>query len=399
MSAPSSNTSGSAVVRLVAGREIRQRLGSKAFLISTALIVVVLIGVAGVYRLTSDSGPSKEKVGLVGEAPAGFATALAQVGDRFELEIKVSAFDDRRAAELALKDGDIEAAVLAGDGQVVFETDSTGDLADSIGAAWQVASSAQAAEDAGLSGAETDAVLRPEALAVVVLEPEDDDDVGRLVGMATAVLLFISVTTFGGFVLSGVVEEKTTAVVEILLAHVRAHHLLAGKVLGIGTVALVQFAATMAAGLIALFISGTTVPTEVWVSVPAALLWFIAGFALYSTLFALAGSFVSRQDDAQAAAAPISMCFTAGYIVVFAVGGSPDSLVATILSLLPPFAPLLMPLRMATGDAAVWQIVLSAALLIGSAYGILRVAGRMYAHTVLHRGTRITWRQALKMTS
>ena len=66
--------------------------------------------------------------------------------------------------------------------------------------------------------------------------------------------------------------------------------------------------------LVALRISGTTVPSEVWVGLPTTMLWFVCGFVLYSTLYALAGSFVSRQEDAQGAAAPISMVFTAAYI-------------------------------------------------------------------------------------
>ena len=145
-----------------------------------------------------------------------------------------------------------------------------------------------------------------------------------LVGFVTAVLLLVSVTTFGGYVLSGVVEEKTSAIIELLLSHVRAYQLLAGKVLGIGTVALVQMAVAVAAGAVALGISGASIPVEIWVAVPTTLLWFVAGFVLYSTLFALAGSFVSRQEDAQAAAAPISLTFMAAYFIVFTVGTDPE---------------------------------------------------------------------------
>ena len=186
-----------------------------------------------------------------------------------------------------------------------------------------------------------------------MLDPEDEGEgVGRAVGVLTAILLFVSVSTFGGFVLTGVVEEKTSAVVEVLLARVPAHILLAGKVLGIGVVALVQLVVAVAAGVVALAISGVVVPSEVWLSLPTTLVWFTAGFALYSTLFALAGSFVSRQEDAQAAAAPITMCFMAAYLLVFTAGASPDSTLAQVLSLLPPFAPLLMPLRIASGAAS-----------------------------------------------
>jgi len=217
------------------------------------------------------------------------------------------------------------------------------------------------------------------------------------VGSLAAILLFLCLNAFGSFVLTGVVEEKTSAVVELLLAQVRGHVLLAGKVLGIGVVALVQFSVIVVSGLVSLAIADTDVPSEVWVSIPATLGWFVGGYALYSSLFALAGSFVSRVEDAQTAAAPISTVLLAAYLVVFGLVNDPDGTVARLLSLLPPSAPLVMPLRMAAGEAAVWEVAASALLLAASVYGVLRAAGAIYASTLLHRGSRLTWRQSLKL--
>ena len=232
----------------------------------------------------------------------------------------------------------------------------------------------------------------------MLLDPDDgaDDGLGIAIGMASAVLLFISISTFGGYVLMGVVEEKSTGVVEILLSHVKPHQLLTGKVLGIGAVAMIQFAAAIVAGLVSLRISGAAVPSDVWVGLPATLRWFVAGFVLYSTLFALAGSFVSRQEDAQGAAAPVSMVFIAAYLTVFAVGGTPDATVTRVLSVLPPFAPLLMPLRMVTGSASMLEIAVAAILLVAATYAMLRLAGAVFGRTLLHRGSRLHWRQVLR---
>jgi ABC-2 type transport system permease protein len=188
-------------------------------------------------------------------------------------------------------------------------------------------------------------------------------------------------------------------VVEVLLSHVRPHQLLAGKVFGIGTIAMCQMAATAAAGLVSLRISGRSVPPAVWVGVPTTVLWYVLGFVLYSTLFALAGSFVSRQEDARSAAAPISLLFTAGYIAVFALGSDPYSTASRVVSVLPPFAPLLMPLRVATGAASIVEISIAAVGLVLATYGMLRVAGSVYGRTLLHRGSRLRWQQALRMRS
>ena len=143
-------------------------------------------------------------------------------------------------------------------------------------------------------------------LAPVTLDGDDEPSgLGVLTGTLAAILLFVSLQTFGTYVLTGVVEEKSSAVVEMLLVRASADQLLAGKVIGIGVAALTQFAAAVAAGLVSLGVSGVDVPGEIWSAVPMMLVWFLGGFALYSTLFALAGSLVSRQEDAQSAAAPI----------------------------------------------------------------------------------------------
>jgi ABC-2 type transport system permease protein len=180
-----------------------------------------------------------------------------------------------------------------------------------------------------------------------------------------------------------------------LLERVRSHELLAGKVIGIGVVGLLQFAAMVIAGLAALVISGASVPNDIWASVPMTVFWFLGGYAFYSTLFALAGSLVSRQEDAQGASAPILTVMIIAYMLVFVFGYVPDSTVSAVLSLIPPITPFLMPMRMAAGAAQPWEIALAIVLLAGSVVAITRLAGRIYEQVLLRRGTRIPWREAL----
>src|SRR5690606_25551231 len=111
---------------------------------------------------------------------------------------------------------------------------------------------------------------------------------------------------------------------------------------------------------------------------PITVLWFLGGYALYSTLFAVAGSLVSRQEDAQAASAPILTAMIAGYMLVFIFGYVPESTASRIMSLIPPIAPFLMPMRMAAGAASVVEIVVSFALLLGSVLLAWKLAGRIY---------------------
>jgi ABC-2 type transport system permease protein len=389
---------GRSAVALVARREINQRLRGKAFWIFTAVLCVAIVGMGLLHNAVSGDRQTTYDIAITADAPAQFGPALDRAAAVLDARVRITVAEPGELAEL-LTDGPADAAIDASSGRVEFHREVPDELSRLIDAAWATARAQEEASAAGLSAEQTAQILEPPPLERTVLQPEDDDDVGRTVGTVSAVLLFLSINFLGGAVLTGVVEEKTTAVVEVLLARLRAHQLLAGKVAGIGFVGLVQFAVAIAAGLVSLTISGASVPDEVWVALPSMLFWFVGGFALYATLFALGGSFVSRQEDAQSAVMPISTFLTAAYILMFAFGSDPGGTAARVLSVLPPFAPLLMPLRIATGSASVLEIAVAVALLLGAVVLMLRLAGRIYAHTLLHRGARLRWRQALRVAA
>ena len=135
-------------------------------------------------------------------------------------------------------------------------------------------------------------------------------------------------------------------------------------------------------------------PGEVWSALPMVLVWFLGGYALYSTLFALAGSLVSRQEDAQAAAAPIMTVLIGAYLLVFFFGYAPESTASRVMSVIPPLAPLLMPMRMAAGAASVLEVGLALVLMVAGVVLAWQLAGRIYNQVLLQRGTRISWRAA-----
>jgi ABC-2 type transport system permease protein len=383
-------------VALVAGREIRQRLRGKAFWIFTAVLCIAIVGIGLMNKTVSGDRQTTYDIAITPDAPSELRSTLEQAGGIFDAQVRIIVADPNELAGL-VADGPADAAIDASSAAVEFHREVPEELSRLIDVAWANARAQQEAAIAGLSVDQTAQILQPAPLDRTVLDAQrDDDDVGRAVGTVSAILLFVSINFLGGAVLTGVVEEKTTAVVEVLLARVRAHQLLAGKVAGIGVVGLVQFAFAIAAGLVALAISDASVPDEVWVALPSMLFWFLGGFALYATLFALGGSFVSRQEDAQGAVMPISTFLTAAYILMFAFASDPGSGAARVLSVVPPFAPLLMPLRVATGSASVLEIALAAVLLVLAVVLMLRLAGRIYAHTLLHRGARLRWRQALR---
>jgi ABC-2 type transport system permease protein len=387
-------------VRLIAGREIRERLRTKYFAALTALNVALVIAVGVIGGFAGRNESDKAEVGITEPVPERLAAVLVQAAPAVGRTVEVVPLRDPAAARQAVEDGDVDAAILVDGAEIVFRSDPDERLAALVQQAWADDRRHRALRDAGLAAGDIDAVLSPEPLRqAYVSAPDDDDTVAQVVGTATSVLLFVTLQTFGGYVLVGVVEEKSTGVGEIMLARAAPGQLLAGKVIGVGVTALVQVAASVTAGFVAPPLAGVDVPGTVWATLPTAIVWFVLGYTLYATCFALAGALVSRQEDAQAAAAPITTILIGSYVAVYIFGYAADSTASTVLSLVPPLTPFLMPMRTASGAASLAEIALAAVLLLGMILVVARLAGRIYEKVVLHRGSRIPWREALAARS
>jgi ABC-2 type transport system permease protein len=198
-------------------------------------------------------------------------------------------------------------------------------------------------------------------------------------------------------VAQGVVEEKTSRVVEILLGAVRPWQLMVGKVLGLGVVGLIQVAAIALAGVAAAVATGvlhlhslSTVSAIVWLIV-----WFLLGYAAYSLAFAAVASLVSRQEEVAAATTPVLMLLVVGYVLgVSILPSHPGSPLAAVLSMIPIFAPTLMPVRLALGVVPAWQAVVSLAGMVVVIPLLLWIAARIYRNAVLRSGARVKLRDA-----
>ncbi len=386
------------VIALIARREIVERLRAKSYYIVLGLLVAAILATGVIGRVAADDQPDALAVGVTGAAPSGLADALTGVAAAFEREAELISFDEEATARTALEGGDIDVLVVADTGEAVFDDTIDDQTLAIVQQAWSASELEQRLIDAGLSPTEARDALTVAPLTATTLEGDDEvTGLAVLTGTLTAILLLLALQTFGGYVLTGVVEEKSTAVVELLLVRVRADQLLAGKLLGIGVTALLQFAAAVVAGLVALAISGADVPNDIWAAVPLTVIWFLLGYAFYSTLYALAGSLVARQEDAQAAAAPIIALMIVAYMVVFVFGYVPDSTASRVLSLIPPIAPFLMPMRMAAGAASVLEVVGAVVLLVAATVGVWKLTGRIYDQVLLRRGSRISWRDALAL--
>jgi ABC-2 type transport system permease protein len=256
-------------------------------------------------------------------------------------------------------------------------------------------------EAAGASAAEVDALLDQPAIDVRTIEPQDpnrDENAG--IAFIAVLLAYGQLFGYGVWVATGVIEEKASRVVEILLSAIRPRQLLAGKIAGIGLLGMVQlaFIAAFAIGL-ALAVGTLRLPGTAIGVAAVVLAWFVMGFAFYAGLFAVSGSLVSRTEELQNAMVPINLIIFVSFFISIGALESPDSTLSVAASILPFSSALAMPVRIAMGSATAPQIVASIVLLAAGTAALVPLSARLYAGAVLKTGGRVKLRDAWRSAS
>ena len=385
-------------VWLVARREILERGRSRAFIASLGLTVAIIL--AGIFLPVILAGPDKvSKVGIVGTPPPIFTQIVDAAAASTRLKLATESVPDAATGEARIKDGSLDALlVIPADGSP--PTYVVKERKDQL-LAQVVASSLSAARVKDLldrSGVDQAAFLAAQAPPTVKeLQPADPNrDASFIFANVGVILLFISIFTFGTWVLTGVVEEKQSRVVEVVLSTVQPRDLLVGKVLGIGLLGLVQLVIMVSVGLIAGAAGGRfTLPPTTAPTVIMLLVWFILGYALYSTALGVLGALASRMEEASNASSPVSIIASGAYVFALLVAlDDPSGTAARVATLIPPVAPMVVPLRAALGAIAPWEIILSAALTTATIWALLVFGGRVYSGAVLQTAGRIKLRDA-----
>ena len=387
-------------IYLVARRELVERGRSRAFAVS--LIASVAILLAGIYLPMLLGGVNGgDRLGIVGQPPAEFPIAVKAAASQARTKIEIEPIPDQATGEVRLRDGTLDAlfVVPGNDERPTYVVNERRNevLTQIVAGAWSAVRLQRMMTDAGISPTELAIATAPPT--VRELEPGDPNrDTSFLFANVGVVLLFISIFTFGTWVLTGVVEEKQSRVVEVVLSTLEPRDLLVGKVLGIGLLGLVQLILMVSVGLGAGMASGRiTLPPTTANAVAMLLLWFVLGYALYSTALGVLGALASRMEEASNASSPVSFIATGAYLFsLLVVIDDPSGLPARIASLIPPVAPMVVPLRAALGAIEPWEIVLSALLTLLTIVGLFVVGGRVYAGAVLRTGGRVPYREALR---
>jgi ABC-2 type transport system permease protein len=395
----------SRAVWLVGRREFVTRVRTKAFVIGTVVALAVIAGYVLFIRFvaneqgTTNLAATPDVVAVAGELRAA-ATVLDQT-------IAVEEVPDAATGERLVRDGDVDLLLTGGPAtsgsgagvRLVGKDDVSESVHALVDSVLRAGALDAELERAGADPAAVRAAVESATAQVSTLEPNDPQRLQRLVlGIAIAALLYGSLVFVGQAVAQGVVEEKASRVVELLLSTLRPWHLLLGKVLGLGAVGLLQMliiagvGLSVATGLGVLDIGGIALGT-----LGVGLFWYLLGLLLYATVYAAVGSLVSRQEEVNGVVAPVTMTIVVAFVVsINLLLANPDSSLIAVLSLLPPFAPILMPARIAIGSAPLWQVGTAIVLAILAIVALTWLAGRIYSNAVLRTGARVRLRDALR---
>ena len=372
------------VIWLVAEREVRERVRSKAFIAATIVLLLLVGGTTALQGALSKT--PTYRVAVTAPVPAGLVSQLQRAAKPFDgAKVRLRVVASQAAGRQALEDKEVDALLLLPQDRLVFREN--------------VDAKAAAIADVAVRALRNELPPRPE-LTTATLHPPDDEttDAAIVVAYAGSLLLFMSLVFYGQWIVTGVVEEKNNRVVEMILSSIRPRHLLAGKVIGIGLLGLLQLVAVAGLAAVLLVAGAFDAPAELGGDMALVIPWFVLGFALYAVAFAAAGALASSQQNADTAAQPVTYTLIGVYFAGYAVlSSNAEGLLATLLTMFPLSAPLVLPARSALVGVPLWEHVVAIALVLITIHLFVRFAGRVYAHGLLRSGPRLGLRAAWRL--
>jgi ABC-2 type transport system permease protein len=388
MSAPLSFTQ---ATRTVAARELTERWRDKSFWISTLVTLVILAVVLLLPTLFDDDRSYRVAYGP--DTSPGLAAAAQAAADQLDVTIEEADLSGNAAAR-ALEAGDLDAYVTS-DRILVHE-----ELDNQLGAALQTAhqqvTAAQRLRAEGLDPAVVERARNVPPLAVEAQQPVDPEaDRRSQVAFIGSLLLYAQIIGYCMWVAFGIVEEKSSRVVELILSAIPTRALLAGKILGIGLLGLLQLVLIAVFGLGVGNVTGMVeVTSDLLTPVAFVLVWFVLGYAFYSAVFAAAAARVSRQEELQNVVGPMTMLLMVSFFATFYVSSNPDGLISRLLAVVPPFSALCAPVRMAGGLVPWWETGLAVGLMAAAIAALVVLGARIYDGAILRMGAKVSLKEA-----
>ncbi len=417
---------------IVLRREFVERVRTKSFILSTILIpfFMSLMFIVPILIETMGSGETKELV-IIDESPPEVGDRIVESlsaepesdrDDRFLVErLRVPLTSVQDSLNNAVLEGSIDGylwvpADIVQSSTVEFRSRSVTDMdvQQQLSGAVTAAVRGQRLRDAGLEVQELSSLLQPVEIDAASITREGEEGASGLSGMMFSLIvgfvLYFLILIYGVQVMQSVQEEKTNRIAEVLVSSMKPSHLMLGKVLGVGFVALLQVVIWGVTGLIlasqrSRLAEALDTPPGIFemfslsidpLTGVALALFSVLGFFLYASLFAAAGAAAESSEDAQRFTFPLIMPLIIPIFTFEAIMSSPQGTLATVLGWIPFTSPLVMPMRMGAGGTTPLEIGATLAVLIVSVVALSALAGKIYRIGILSTGKRPTVREMLR---
>ncbi len=416
-------------IPVIAHREYTQRVRSKAFIIATALGPILMLVLLAVPILAAVFSSEEEARTIAVVDQSEVIGDYLDFPGNYEVEETRQTIDELRARVDA---GELSGylvlppSLLSGDGAARYYSRGGGGIMaterieDSVRDAVREARILQTGAPDAVLGILSERVDVQMIQITDEGERTDSTQILAVFGYFMGFLIYICVILYGAIVMRGVIEEKTSRISELIASSARPFDLMMGKVLGIGAMGLTQWLIWIFAGVGLTFVAGLVLgsvmdPTlidgdaagaaaatpqfrQFLPDIPSLfpvyfLLFFLGGYLLYSSLMAAIGSAVEQEADAQQFMWIVIMPLIIPTVLIVNVMSNPDGVLATTMSLIPLFSPIVMVVRMAATNVPWWEIWLSLVLLAGAFVFAIWISSRIYRVGILSYGKRPTFKE------
>jgi ABC-2 type transport system permease protein len=401
---------------VVARRELLERVRSKWFVVMTLIGPIGMIAMVVVPALIASSSTAGTKVEIVDKSGVlGAPLTAALATESWDVKLVDASTPDQVELD-RIRDNKINGFItiapdaLSADGAIVYRGDNASSQAVKMLLTRHVIVTYKAlrAKQAGVSDAQLIAISKLPAFEVK--QPEGSSGTGAfLLAYILAIVLYMVITIYGVAVMRSVVTEKTSRVMELMVAAVKPRSLMAGKILGVGAAGLIQITVWLAMGAITLAYRDTilgwfgvtgsgqsALPEFAVLEIAVVLAFFIFGYFFYAAMYAAVGAMVSSEQDTQQVQMPVTMLLVIGVLCLQVVSNAPRGSSSTIMSNVPLWSPMLMPMRYVLGGASLGEVAISLALLVGSTLLVVRAAAKIYRVGVLMYGKRPGMRELVR---
>ncbi|RFM24835.1 MAG: ABC transporter permease [Candidatus Thermochlorobacter aerophilum] len=399
---------------IVIRKEYLERVKSKGFIISTILIPVLMSSFIVIPILITFLSRDSKTVIAIHDATGKYQSAIESALEKQEtfsiLWVDWQKESEREATLKGIETGKITGYLLLKEVDGKLEAVYTAKNIVDFGINRKIENTIQKAvsrlflKNKGFTDDDIATLEKPIELKTQKISGSSQGDKGALseflLAYVMVMLIYGTLLSYGIAVMSSVMEEKSSKVMEVLIASVKPFELMVGKLVGIGLVAFTQY---LIWAVVAFALSAVSLQYNPKFQIDLSpillmyfVLYFMLGYLIYATLYAAVGSAFENPEDAQSLTAPITFLVIVPIVAMSYVISKPDSVASVILSLIPFFSPILMMGRLAVTDVPFWQVLLSIALMIGTFYGVMFVSAKIYRIGVLMYGKKPTLAEILK---